>query len=726
MTTATSFLPLLKQYFGYDSFRPLQAEVIEAIIARRDVVVIMPTGGGKSVCFQIPALALPGLTVVVSPLIALMKDQVEGLQLNGIPAAYINSTQNSAEQMHIERLCRLEEIKLLYVSPEKLNSPSFHHFLESININFFAIDEAHCISSWGHDFRPDYIQLSSIKERFPNVPVAALTATADRLTRTDIADQLRLQDPATFFASFDRPNLFLDVRSGIKRAEQIIALLKKNPTHAGIIYCNSRNTTESVADRLRTAGFSAAAYHAGMENVNRSRVQEAFLRDDLRIICATVAFGMGIDKSNVRFVIHYNMPKNIEGFYQEIGRAGRDGQPAQTVLFYSFADVKSWRERLGNDSPGNLELQLAKLNRIQQYAEAHSCRRRILLSYFSEKTTADCRNCDVCRNPRTTFDGTMLAQKALSAVIRLDEKVNLNTVIEVLRGSQNQTIRNNGYDKIKTYGAGADLKFEEWRSYLLQLINNGVLEIAYDQRHALRRGPLADAVLKNQTTVQLVKLETAAKHQAEQVEVTKALNAKPAAAAKPGIIRGELFEHLRKARKQLADEMGLPPYLIFSDATLSEMAQQRPQTKIAMSLISGVGRMKLEQFGDAFLNAIAQFLDKVLPDDAYTTPPPPPKSQFEGKTRTHRVTYQFYKEGNAPEDIARERGLAIGTIIVHLIQCYEEGMRVSLSDFVTPDEQAEIAIALNEFGTQQMRPVFDHFEGRYAYWQLRLVGALMG
>ncbi|HEX9958237.1 MAG TPA: RecQ family ATP-dependent DNA helicase, partial [Fibrella sp.] len=430
----------LKRYYGYDRFRPMQEDIIRSIVSGRDTVVLMPTGGGKSVCFQIPALMMPGLCVVVSPLIALMKDQVEALHLNGIAAAYINSSQGLKEMREVEGDCLSGKIRLLYVSPEKLLSESFYMFLSRMKLSMFAIDEAHCISSWGHDFRPEYTQLNTLRKWFPDVPIIALTATADRLTRQDIAERLDMRDPAIFIDSFNRHNLSLQVMPGTNRLGQIMKLLSLKPDTSGIIYCLSRKSCETLATKLMEKGFSAAFYHAGMDSAERARIQEAFLRDDVRIMCATIAFGMGIDKSNVRWVMHYNMPKNIEGYYQEIGRAGRDGLPSQTVLFYSFADVATYTQMLTENKPANLELQLAKLERMKQYAEANTCRRQILLSYFSEQLPEPCGNCDVCRSPRVTFDATTVAQKALSAIIRLGERVPMNTLIDVLRGSRNYSI----------------------------------------------------------------------------------------------------------------------------------------------------------------------------------------------------------------------------------------------------------------------------------------------
>ena len=587
----------LKRYYGYDRFRPMQEAIIQSILGGRDTVVLMPTGGGKSVCFQIPALMLPGVTVVVSPLIALMKDQVGALHLNGIPAAFYNSTQTGREQRDVEDDCISGKLKLLYVSPEKLLTEPFFHFLSRIRVSLFAIDEAHCISSWGHDFRPEYTQLHALKERFPNVPTIALTATADKLTRQDITTRLGMIDPAVFVDSFNRKNLSLQVLPGQNRIQQITRLLQQKPDTSGIIYCLSRKSTESLAAKLQEKGFKAAFYHAKMDPDDRSRTQEAFLRDDVKIMCATIAFGMGIDKSNVRWVIHYNMPKNIESFYQEIGRAGRDGAAAQTVLFYSFADVATYKEMLAENSPANLGLQLAKLERMQQYADAHTCRRQILLSYFSEELPEPCGNCDVCRDPRVTFDGTVLAQKALSAMVRTGERVPMNLLIDILRGSRSQQVLQNGYDQIKTYGAGRDLRFEDWRNYLHQLINIGVIEIAYDQHYALRRGILADQVLHGGRKIDLVRPDDAPAKPV--VEKTR---------AKTETQRDDLFERLRVLRKQLADAQNVPPYVIFTDTTLEDMARQRPTTPDALRNVSGVGERKLQLFGKRFLDEIVGYV----------------------------------------------------------------------------------------------------------------------
>ena len=693
----------LKRYYGYDHFRPMQEDIIRSIVGGRDTVVLMPTGGGKSVCFQIPALMLPGLTVVVSPLIALMKDQVGALHLNGIPAAFINSSQHGREQRDIEEDALSGNLKLLYVSPEKLLTESFFNFLKRINVSLFAIDEAHCISSWGHDFRPEYTKLNVLKEQFPDVPTIALTATADKLTRQDIAQRLGMNDPAVFVASFNRTNLSLQVLPGQNRIQQIIKLLQQKPDTSGIIYCLSRKSTESLAAKLQEKGFNAAFYHAGMDPADRSRTQEAFLRDDVRIMCATIAFGMGIDKSNVRWVIHYNMPKNIEGFYQEIGRAGRDGAAAQTVLFYSFADVATYKEMLAENSPANLGLQLAKLERMQQYADAHTCRRQILLSYFSEELPEPCGNCDVCRDPRVTFDGTILAQKALSAIIRTGERVPMNLLIDILRGSRSQQVLQGGYDQVKTYGAGRDLRFEDWRNYLHQLINIGVIEIAYDHHYALRRGMLADQVLYGGRKIDLVRPDDAPKQVVEKTRTKTETN------------RDELFERLRVVRKQLADEQNVPPYVIFTDTTLEDMARQRPITPDALRNVSGVGERKLQLFGKRFLDEIVGYVRGRV------------QAGEKPKGSTQLVTLDLYNTGLTIDEIATERKLTTGSIAGHLVQLKKSGYDIDLAALISLDERREIEKAIRAIGIEEgrLKPIFDYFNGQYDYGKLTVVAGLM-
>jgi ATP-dependent DNA helicase RecQ len=593
----------LKRYFGYEQFRPQQADIIQAIYLGKDALVLMPTGGGKSMCYQIPAVTMPGTCVVVSPLISLMKDQVEGLRANGISAAFINSAIDSREQLQVEEAFYAGDLRLLYVSPEKLLSSNFSTILKRGKINLFAIDEAHCISAWGHDFRPEYTQLNLLKQQFPGVPIVALTATADKLTRKDIVDQLHLKEPEIFIASFDRPNLSLEVRSGQQRINQIQDFIRKHPQQAGIIYTLSRKSTEDLAAKLQQQGCKAEAYHAGLSAEQRSKIQDKFINDNTQVICATVAFGMGIDKSNVRWVIHYNLPKNLEGYYQEIGRAGRDGAKADTLLFYSFADVSMLRDIIQNgENATQNDIQLLKLERMQQYAESSACRRRILLAYFGENLSQNCGNCDVCRNPPQSIDGTVIAQKALSAVYRLQEQVPMGLLIDVLRGSGRKEIYQAGYDQIKTYGVGRDLSTWDWQQYLMQLINLGFLEIAYDAGNVLRLTPASHEVLFKNRSIQLIKPVSFKEKQEQE---------KAAAKSKPQVkrerLRDELFEHLRQLRKDIAQKEGIPPYLIFSDATLEEMAFHIPMNEDALLSVSGVGEKKMVQYGYRFLKAIRQF-----------------------------------------------------------------------------------------------------------------------
>lgn len=581
---------ILKQYFGYDSFRPQQKDIINHVLSEKDTLVLMPTGGGKSICYQIPALAMEGVCIVISPLIALMKDQVEGLKANGIPAAYINSSLSIGEEDSILDDCLQNNLKILYLSPEKALT-SINTFLRALNISLIAIDEAHCISQWGHDFRPEYTRLKMLRQEFPSVPIIALTATADKVTRRDIIKQLTLQDPGVFIASFDRPNLSIEVKSNVRtkaKIEEIADFIVQRKGECGIIYCFSRNETERVSAELNSRGIESAFYHAGMGSDERSAAQEAFINDEIKVICATIAFGMGIDKSNVRWVIHYNLPKNIEGYYQEIGRAGRDGFPSETILYYSLKDL-ILLSKFAKES-GKPELNYEKLKRMQQFAEARVCRRRILISYFGEAFTQNCNNCDVCHNPPAYSDGTILAQKALSALIRTGEKVGVNMLINILRGSREAELLEKGYHNIKTYGAGREHSFDNWQAFILQFIQLGLIEMAYDEGYTLKVTQLGYAVVKGSEKVQLV---TPAVRQPtvkeQQRQVTEG---------------NELFQKLRALRKKIADIEGVAPYIIFTDKTLHEMSVRIPKTKEQMLAIQGVSKKKFELCGLMFLREL--------------------------------------------------------------------------------------------------------------------------
>ena len=606
----TNMLKTLKSYFGYDSFRPLQEQIITSILQKKDTLVLMPTGGGKSLCYQIPALLTEGTAIVVSPLISLMKDQVEALQNNGIIARALNSTNDETTNANIRFECRQGRIKLLYISPERLLG-EINYLLKDIRISLFAIDEAHCISQWGHDFRPEYTQLKVLREQFPQVPIVALTATADKITRQDIVRQLAMRDPQVFISSFDRPNLSLDVKRGYQQKEKIRTILEFIRRHAGesgIIYCMSRNTTEKVSETLETYGISTAVYHAGLSAAARDAAQEDFINDRVQVVCATIAFGMGIDKSNVRWVIHYNLPKSIESFYQEIGRAGRDGLPSDTLLFYSLADIVLL-SRFASES-GQQELNMEKLRRMQQYAEADICRRRILLNYFGETIDHDCGNCDVCRNPPQRFDGTILVQKALSAIARTDQQIGTSTLIDILKGAATADIIERGYDKLKTYGVGHDVPARDWKDYLLQMLNLGYFEVAYNEKNHLKITEAGKKVLFGHERAQLVVIkreELAAKEKRKKKRTTQPVSPTLYAPTAFENENEQLFEALRALRKKLADQQAIPAYIVLSDKTLHLLASSKPTTIEAFGEISGISEYKKERYGKDFIEVIRRF-----------------------------------------------------------------------------------------------------------------------
>ena len=601
-------LQTLKTYFGYDSFRPLQEDNIRHLMDRKDALVLMPTGGGKSICYQLPALLSEGTAVVVSPLISLMKDQVETLCANGIAAGALNSNNDETENASLRRACMEGKLKLLYISPEKLLTEA-NYLLRDMHISLFAIDEAHCISQWGHDFRPEYTQMGILHQQFPQVPIIALTATADKITREDIIKQLHLNQPRVFISSFDRPNLSLTVKRGYQQKEKskaILDFIARHPGESGIIYCMSRSKTETVAQMLQKQGIKSAVYHAGLSPARRDEAQDDFINDRVQVVCATIAFGMGIDKSNVRWVIHYNLPKSIESFYQEIGRAGRDGMPSDTLLFYSLADL-ILLTKFATDS-GQQCINLEKLQRMQQYAEADICRRRILLSYFGENTTCDCGNCDVCKNPPERFDGTIIVQKALSAIARSEQQIGTGILVDILRGNMSSEVTERGYHRLKTFGVGREVPARDWHDYLLQMLQLGYFEIAYNENNHLKITQSGTDILFGRARTLLVTIR-----REEAVQTTRGRKRKATVPTKelplglPNTESGELFEALRILRKRLADQEALPAYIVLSDKVLHLLSASRPTTIEEFGNISGIGEYKKKKYGKEFVELIRKY-----------------------------------------------------------------------------------------------------------------------
>ena len=683
-------IPTLKKYFGYDSFRSEQQGIIESVLSGNDQLVIMPTGGGKSICFQLPAILFKGLTLVVSPLIALMKDQVDGLNANGIPANYFNSSQDSNEHQQIFEDIHNSKIKLLYVAPESLSQ--LEHIVNEQYISCIAIDEAHCISSWGHDFRPSYQQLGFLKSKLPNTPIIALTATADKATREDILNQLRIPNAGQSISSFDRKNIELEVRPANDRVSQIIKFVRSKPNEAGIVYCLSRKSTEQLAEKLQLNGIKAATYHAGLTFEKRNKSQEDFIFDKTQVVCATVAFGMGIDKSNVRWVIHYNMPKNIEGYYQEIGRSGRDGLQANALLFHSYADVIQLRKFA--EGASNFDVQVAKLDRMKQFSEATTCRRKILLSYFGELLSENCGNCDVCKNPPEFFNGTIIAQKALSTITRLNETEATGIIIDVLRGAKNATIVDKQYDKVKTHGIGKDISWKDWQQYMIQLINQGYCEIAFHKNNALQLTDFSKKVLFENELVHLTKPTIAIEKSAKKKTVKK-------------VISNTLFERLRKLRHSIALEEDIPAYLVFNDATLKIIEQERPMSDEEFLEISGVGQRKLEVYGAAFINEVIAFTKE--------------KKVTKNKSDTHKITYELYQEGLSIDEIAEKRKLTSTTIFSHIAKLYNDGKDININELVSENEVNSVREAKKELDSPNaLKPYFEHFNEQLDYFKIRL------
>jgi ATP-dependent DNA helicase RecQ len=689
-----NLIATLKKYFGYDHFREQQLEIIETVLQRKDCMVIMPTGGGKSICFQLPAVLFDGVTLVVSPLIALMKDQVDGLNANGIMAAYFNSSQSSTEHTAILESIHQQKLKLLYVAPESLRV--LENIISEKHISCIAIDEAHCISSWGHDFRPSYQQLSFFKKLLPNTPIIALTATADKATREDILNQLNIPKAKQFITSFDRENISLEVRLADKRAAQIIRFINERKQEFGIVYCLSRKTTEQLAAKLSLNGIKAAAYHAGLPFDKRSQVQEDFIFDKINVVCATVAFGMGIDKSNVRWVVHYNMPKNLEGYYQEIGRAGRDGLKSKALLFHSYADVIQLRKFAQGAS--NEDVQIAKLDRMKQFTEATTCRRKILLSYFGELLADNCGNCDVCKNPPQFFNGTVIAQKILSTIYRLQEQEASGTVIDVLRGANNAAVNDKNHQDISTYGIGKGISWKDWQQYIIQLINQGFCEIAFHKNNNLQLTDFSKKVLFDNEVVHLTKPVITTEITPKEKKATTIKKKKS----------NTLFEKLRALRYKISLEENIPAYLIFNDATLKEIERERPMSEAEFLLISGVGHRKSEVYGAEFIAEVIDFMGSKI-------------SVKTKKSDTHLVTYELYKSGLTIDEISIERKLKSPTIYSHIARLFLDGKDIAIFDFVSKKEVDLVKEAKKSLESPKaLKPYFDYFDEQLDYFKIRL------
>lgn len=693
-------IEILQSHFGYSSFRLQQEAIINAVLQKKDALVLMPTGGGKSLCYQIPALAFGGLTVVISPLIALMKDQVDALRLNGISAAFLNSTQNYIEQNSILRKANSKEIKLLYLAPESI----FLKKISSFDVSLIAIDEAHCISHWGHDFRPEYLQLAQLKRMMPHVPIIALTATADRLTRKDIVEKLELKNPETFISSFNRANIRYTVQEKKRSFEKLLEFLDKRKGESGIIYCLSRASTETLANDLAEKGIAALPYHAGMDRQLRSQHQDRFLKDDVKIMVATIAFGMGIDKSNVRFVVHMDLPKNIESYYQETGRAGRDGLPSEALLFYSYSDVIKLKKFVSIE--GNEEqtaITIKKLEQMGQFGDLTTCRRKFLLNYFDEQTPAYCGNCDTCLSRKDTVDGTLLAQKALSAVVRLRERFGAGYIIDFLRGSKNAKMQDD-HKQMKTFGIGADLSKEQWSRIIRDLIDQGYLQKADGLYPILKITSQCDAVLKGTERVMITKSTERVELQEHNSEYELAL-----------------LQQLKLVRRELAILENVPPYLIFSDASLLEVAAYLPHSNDEFKKISGFSEAKIKKYGSHFLNVVTAYCDKHnLASRIHVKPVGHPKFRAERESDTKQQTYRLFQKGHSIQQIAEKRSLSVDTIEGHLSYYLYRG-QISISQLMEIPKVIAIRHAIEKTQSFSLTPIKEMLGDSYTYGQIRMV-----
>ncbi len=703
-------LQALQKYFGYTEFRHQQEAIVQRVLNSGDAVVLMPTGGGKSLCYQLPAVLLPGLTIVISPLIALMKDQVDSLNINGIPAAFLNSSQTDNEQLHVTNRLTSGEIKLLYLAPERLfgSASRLIAFLKTLNVSLIAIDEAHCISHWGHDFRPEYLMLSGFKTDFPNSPVIALTATADELTRRDIKEKLALKDPAEFVSSFNRPNISYRIAPKKDSYGQLLDFLDNHKEDSGIIYCLSRQKTENLATDLKAEGYLAEAYHAGLDNATKAHNQDKFLRDELKIIVATIAFGMGINKSNVRYVIHHDLPKNIEGYYQETGRAGRDGLPSEALLFYSSGDAfKLQRFAQVDGNPEQSRIMLKKLDDMVNYCRLQTCRRQYLMQYFNEAFPDNCGNCDVCLTKYKKFDGTVIAQKALSAVARLNQRFGITYVIDLLRGSRSEKIREE-HKRLKTYGIGRNLCKADWQRYIGQLVIQGLLQVTDDAYPVLKLTPASDAVLKG----------------SKKVEFNVAGNTEQSAdIIQPQIYEASLLQELKTVRYNLAMNEDVPAYIILSDATLLEIATYLPQNLTELGHISGFGEVKLNRYGQAFLTPVVAYCgehDLNSRMGSRRAKISRTKTARPSANNTQRQSLELFKAGAGINEIAGMRNLSPLTIESHLCTFIQSG-EIEISLFVEDKKIPAITDAANSYGAARLAPLKEALGDNYSYTEIKAV-----
>jgi ATP-dependent DNA helicase RecQ len=708
MLTYPNLEQALKHHFGYDNFRPGQRQIIEGALQNRDLLVIMPTGGGKSLCFQLPALMRPGLTVVVSPLIALMQDQVEALQKNGINATFLNSSLNSNQARLREQAILNGKVRLLYVAPERLMSERFLPFLDlvqhQIGISSFAIDEAHCVSEWGHDFRPEYRQLISLRQRYPNVPVVALTATATERVRGDIIKQLGLKNPNIHLTSFNRENLYYEVRTRTKNAYAELLEMIRETDGSTIIYCLTRKQVDELTFQLQHSKIPVLSYHAGLSDEERSTNQTRFIRDDVRVIVATIAFGMGINKPDVRLVVHYNLPRNLESYYQESGRAGRDGESSRCTLFFSVGDIKTieWSIAQKTDEQEQ-KIARQQLRQVIDYAETNVCRRTVQLGYFGERFIGNCGGCDNCRNPQPTQDWTLEAMKFLSCVARSKEKFGMTHVIDILRGAKTEKIKLYEHDKLSTYGIGKDKTVNEWRTLARSLLQQGFLEQTTDGYSVLKLNAHSWEIMRRQRTVSIVvpvAQKVALEESSSNVEIEL------------------LFQRLRSLRKKLADAQGVAPYVIFADTTLKLMAQSRPQTKEAFSKLSGVGSHKLAEYGSQFVKEICAYCreNNLASEKQDITP-----IENTSATTTELMSLQMHNQGLSVEEIAKRRNLKASTILRHLIDLMEKNHEIDINLLVPINKQQVIWKVLDTLGDISLTPIKDYLGNDYSYEEIRLV-----